>query len=281
MGVSRRDLPLSRVREALPKGVDPAVVLSLVATFKDRSQWPSGSAVAISDYFALTAKHVLEDYQERAAPEDTMIRAASGLDERHKQREWVVRATVTEPGTEIALLYFGESGGPIRGLKFPVLAIAPPEPDSKAIAVGFAESTAEPIHEDTWAWREKPVISTGRVTEIHGQRRDAVMLPYPSASTECFVQGGMSGGPVFNEDGDVIGIISTSNEDLESPYAAFTLIWTALGLPLSMLPQFKERRDFLFDLAVRLEILTANISRLDARYGVGPQGPTLLLELRR
>lgn len=278
--VSRRDIPLARVKETLPPGVDPAVILSLVATFqRDRTNHPSGSAIAISDHFALTAKHIIEEYVEKAAGGGVMIRAASALSEGHQHREWTIQASVTEPGTEIGLLYFGAEGAPIKGLEFPTLEIAPPSAETKVIAVGFAESTAEPIHEDAWEWRERPIISTGRITEIHNEKRDAVLMPYPSFSTDNFVKGGMSGGPVFGVDGKLLGIVSRSIEDEANPYSVFSLVWTALGLPLWPLKLPGERRAFLLDMAVRLEILCSHLGRLFPSYGEGPDGPTLSLLL--
>lgn len=279
--VSSRDVPLSDVNDVLPPGVDPAVVLSLVATYpKDGTNHPSGSAIAISDHFALTAKHVVDDYIAKEAERGgAMVRAASALSEDHKQREWSIRASVTDAATEIALLYFGESGAPIKGLDFPVLEIAPPATGTKAIAIGFAESTAEPLHGDAWEWRERPNISRGRITEVHLGGRDGVLMPYPSFATNNLVKGGMSGGPVFSEDGRVLGIVSSGIEDEAAPYATISLIWTALGLPLSKLKLPEDGRDYLLDLAVRAEIRCSNLKCLDSEYRESLDGPKLRLTL--
>jgi hypothetical protein len=57
------------------------------------------------------------------------------------------------------------------------------------------------------------------VIEVHHERRDTVRLPVPCFQTNARFDGGMSGAPVFNEQGQVCGLVcsslppTTSDED--------------------------------------------------------------------
>lgn len=49
----------------------------------------------------------------------------------------------------------------------------------------------------------------GKVEEYHPKGRDRVMLPFPCHRTSIILHGGSSGGPVFGENRNVIGVNST------------------------------------------------------------------------
>jgi hypothetical protein len=77
--------------------------------------------------------------------------------------------------------------------------------------------------------------TTGKVVEVHHERRDSVRLPFPCFQTNARFDGGMSGAPVFNEQGQVCGLIcstltpTTINEDHASYVSS---LWPMLAIPI-------------------------------------------------
>ena len=55
------------------------------------------------------------------------------------------------------------------------------------------------------------LVAAGEVSEVHIKIRDKYLLPYPVFRFESSAVGGMSGGPVLDADGYMIGMITSSN----------------------------------------------------------------------
>ena len=66
-------------------------------------------------------------------------------------------------------------------------------------------------------------ICHGEVIEVWPQGRDRVMLPSASFAVNCPAFGGMSGGAVFDANGHLIGIVSSSSEGDEIAYVTHIL----------------------------------------------------------
>lgn len=77
-----------------------------------------------------------------------------------------------------------------------------------------------------------PLITSGLVTNCFPHGRGERM-PSPCVEVDMETLGGMSGGPVFNEDGYIVGIVSSS---FDGGPSYITLIWDALRLSLEGLP---------------------------------------------
>lgn len=116
--------------------------------------------------------------------------------------------------------------------------------------------------------RRAPLSREGNRTLSSG--RDRVMMPWPCLEVSCPTWGGMSGGPVYDSNGLLVGILSTSIEagDVAGP-SFISLVWPALatqfegGWPEAMFP----RPCKLLDLDARL----CSIERRDAIRAVADQ----------
>jgi Trypsin-like peptidase domain len=106
-------------------------------------------------------------------------------------------------------------------------------------AFEFGKEFSSPLTGDVF-------LSTGIVTQQFPNGRGG-LLPGPCIEIDCPALGGMSGGPVFDADGLLVGILSTSYEGDGPSYA--TLIWPCLptkfkgGWPNSLFAQTKSLLD--------------------------------------
>jgi serine protease Do len=86
-----------------------------------------------------------------------------------------------------------------------------PKVGDEVMAIGFPELGL--IHDraiDADVLTERMYGSIGRVTAVLPSGREH--RPWPTFAVDSHWPGGMSGGPVFNQDGEVIGLVSSSDE---------------------------------------------------------------------
>jgi len=93
---------------------------------------------------------------------------------------------------------------------------------------GVRHGTADPVEIDG-ATALSMMVALGIVTGRFDLGRDRVMLPGPAIEVDCPALGGMSGGPAFNEDGFLVGLLTSSLEGEPDGPAFLSLIWPALG----------------------------------------------------
>jgi S1-C subfamily serine protease len=263
------------VVKLLPPGFSPEVILALIATTPD-VQHPSGSAVLISPHCALTAKHVIEDYVDLKASANgrLAITGRSGLVKDHENTDWRFDQVVLDPNpkSDLALLVLSAEEPPITGLRYPTIYIPPPETGDEIIAVGFPSSTIEPSVDKggpVSRWNDLPTISYGRVFEVHHQKRDEVLANFPSFMADCKVDGGMSGGPVFDRHGFLRGIISRgfSINSNKSHTTTIQSIWTSLLLPtITSSLVTKGYGKSLYEAVQQGRIVAIGMERLDPEF---------------
>lgn len=104
------------------------------------------------------------------------------------------------------------------------------------IALGYTKFDVE---SDTTTQTERLVTiaqdlhySTGRITEVYPDGRDATMLPTACFETSARFDAGMSGGPVFGEDGTVCGVVASgmAHDDGYTSYASATPFVFTVGI---------------------------------------------------
>lgn len=76
------------------------------------------------------------------------------------------------------------------------------------------------------------LATRGVVTASYPQGRDRVMLPWPVVEVDCPAFGAMSGGPVFDSRGHLVGLVCSSFETEQAAGPAYvSLLWPALFTP--------------------------------------------------
>ena len=66
-------------------------------------------------------------------------------------------------------------------------------------------------------------VGVGEVTALYLEGRDSVMNPHPCIEVKCLTLGGMSGGPAFDKDGHLVGILTSSFEHELGP--SYCSLW--------------------------------------------------------
>jgi V8-like Glu-specific endopeptidase len=206
--------------------------------------YPSGSAILVSDRLALCARHVLTNYWEKAhygpIPEGETVpnfqMLAAGGFGAARTCQWDVEKFWTRADTDVAVLAVAPREGEARGWTYPVVDLAPPTVGETVIACGFTDSSAEETTlngSPAFIWKDKPTVSRGVVTAVWPQKRDDGFLTFPCFEFDGRVDPGMSGGPIFNEDGRLCGVVASGEgNDVDGYRSAGALLWAAMAIDL-------------------------------------------------
>jgi len=181
---------------------------------------------------------------------------------------WVADRLWMNPISDLALLHtrpYNEAAGAETSVASVALSLAPPKNEERIVGFGHHGPTQN-IYLGDDGTRHIEIngfgaATVGEVKAIHHERRDSVCLPFPCFQVNARFDGGMSGGPVFNEQGHLCGIICRTlppaNEDEEHASYATTL-WPLMAtyIDLSLDGTEVEQSYPLIELA-RKGVLTA------------------------
>ncbi len=212
------DTPASQVAMRLlveGEGIDPT---------------PIGTAFWLSSHLAATAKHNIEYIINRFGSP----RRRSEIDCSPEIDGYNIRLYQIIPGPEyaiwdvdnltisidsdIALIHLrlhGYSGhtAPNGGVNLHV-CLLPPRHGSKVVAFGYHSSRTATRPNQIGGYHldlnDIAQSAAGTVTKIFPRGRDRGMYPFPCFQMNARFDSGMSGGPIFNEYGKLVGIISGS-----------------------------------------------------------------------
>ncbi len=206
------------------KSLVTEVAFSLAA-WRGDSWRASGTAVSIAARLLITAKHVVADYWDHLERPVALrgslnasfrVLARQMLSEGEEMVLWTVRRIWLSPNTDIAFLLvdpFSESAKRYSRWRVPPLQLLPPAPGDRVVAFGYHTPEVQVSLNGpamTVTWDDHPSTAVGEVTETYAVKRDSSFLNFPCFQTNSRFEGGMSGGPIFNDAGEVCGLVCSS-----------------------------------------------------------------------
>lgn len=210
-----------------------------------------GSGVFIADRLIMTARHVVEDYW------DTFNKSSVRMDQPGKKMADFAMFAVQAPGdsaetalwassklsicpySDLALISvvpvddLAKAQLPLRPLRMDIL---PPAKSERITAFGYASTRVVDEIGHKVEFELNPSISMGTVTEVFPEKRDICQLSFPSYEIQGHFIGGMSGGPIFNEAGELCGLVCSGLSDAsveysdEPPVAYGVILWPVVGI---------------------------------------------------
>ncbi len=194
-----------------PTGWDYYKGTLLQLHFRDGEQERvTGSAVAIAPGTALAALHVISDEIAQVMAGKRLIFASAitseGLD------LWKVRHITKRDGTDLCILSLERMSGLPKDLTIRQAAISRrvPKIGEQVMMAGFRAPEAAPAGPDATTIEGGVYVSVGLVSATYPNGRDSVMIPWPCIELNVGATGGMSGGPAFDSDGRLVGVVCAS-----------------------------------------------------------------------
>jgi Trypsin-like peptidase domain len=173
-----------------------------------------GSAVSVAPGIAICARHVIQDHLDEAIAGKKSIMLHSITDD--GLQIYAIRKVTLNHNSDVCILEVALASKmpPSNTLISASLTTQIPKLGEKLFCTGMREdrnlSTPKSINVVV-------CVAVGCVTDIFLNGRDAVMLPNPCIEVAMPSIGGMSGGPVFDERGFVVGILSSSFDGATGP----------------------------------------------------------------
>lgn len=207
----------------------------------------SGTGVVVGTNLAITAAHVIDDMSQQL---DRML-MPKGLHEAsfhldafqvlpggQKYELWSITRVWVCRFTDIALLRLSPTTveGSAHSWTTPKIRLGPPDVGARVAAFGYAGASYEKDAERAF-WNVKAHTAVGFVKEVHYERRDAVRLSFPCYRVNARFDGGMSGGPVFNDEGELCGLVCSNlpPQQVDDEHVSYvTTLWPLMGLMVDM-----------------------------------------------
>ncbi len=245
-----------------------------VVHFVDGVPHPLGSCFVISnDGLAITARHVIDEaFSAQIANENPHVDIPP-----HHQLCAIYASNVVDPetghfvggplpilkvwfnsGMDIAILQLNIPTNTQTGEKLflPAVQLSPglPKIGENIFGFGYHSMKWGPVEYGGFQADQRFSASRGQVQDVHFPRRDSVFMSFPCFQTSARFDGGMSGGPIICESGQVCGVICSSMKTDVSD-GTFTSYGSLIAPALALILFGKdgsgvEREMFLHDFVV-------------------------------
>lgn len=193
-----------------------------------------GSAVLVGPGIALCATHVIEPHLPAVTAGKYSV-VCTGLAQHAAQFWRVIKVTpVPESDLTILGLIYCCDLPPDNTFPLSVITTRVPDVGEKIMISGFRAADSEFQSDSPMDFEVSGQVlaCTGTVTNVYPKGRDKVLLPWSTFEVECPTFGGMSGGPAFDDEGKLIGVLCASLESEEQDGPSYvSMLWPSLGLP--------------------------------------------------
>ncbi len=227
------------------------VTVRIMALSKDCMEvYASGTGVVIATNLILTAKHVFEDFSDKWRLSNRnmeqvvdsfniwVVFISSNPDDLYHVYE--VANVYLNPYSDLVLFHLDSFDriGKNKSWKQSKLSLTLPKVGQRVVAFGFPKSEVQLERREDGQVdimvNDEPSVSVGEIIEVYPEKRDSFLLPFPAIRINAKFEGGMSGGPIFDDQGQLIGIVCSSYDQIDSEdhlsYA--TLLWPLMATSL-------------------------------------------------
>jgi len=193
-----------------------------------------GTACLVAPWFAMTARHVIEDLAFPPEGVGHYVFTQVIADPVKSVLPLRVHRVYYAQPYDIAFLHLVPAA-PLPSdhvWACPRLELLPPRVGSRIAAFGYPRSRMRETEPDCWEVNTDATTATGTVLEIHHETRDGGTHPFPCFRTDARFDPGMSGGPVFNEEGHICGIICSNMppQSADGEHASYvSTLWPCMG----------------------------------------------------
>jgi hypothetical protein len=183
-----------------------------------------GSAVLVAPGVALAAAHCFIDLKPDEQGQCLGF-TPSG------PQLWEIRAIQPCLDTDLVILSLALRTPPPLDLRFPLARATTRTPvvGELLYLLGYSEEVDSAVDRPPNMTLKGWMYSAcGPVIEVWEKAREAVMMPFPCFAVDCDTRGGMSGGPVFDSAGYLVGLLCVSRSD--DPVSYVSAVWPAIGI---------------------------------------------------
>ena len=269
-------------------------VCQVMSNMDGQQHYANGTAVIVSPFLALSARHVIEEHwrihegeREMFPGEGTgrfslILAQLVGLE----LNLWTVTRLWTSGHTDIVAFRLTpySPGAMAYTFRHLTLDLLPPAVGERISAFGYHSNEIEERDHEI-VLLQGAATTHGTVLEVHDEFRDKARLRFPCFRTNARFDGGMSGGPVFNAAGHLCGMICSAlppTADDEDHASYVVSLWPAMAIMIELDREGHPKgvRYPMFELVRDNMLVARNADRVSVGEAEGTDSPPISLRGR-